>query len=80
MLFLSAAVRAAADEAGLRRRHFRTLVMRLHQYLDVHAVLAAEVHEPHHRVKRDGFEKLLRERHHHLCTCTALDPAIACGG
>lgn len=54
------------DDASriVHRRAFRLLLMRMHQYLDVHAVLADVVTEPHHRVRRDSFERLLRERRH----------------
>ena len=65
ILFLDFALRAAAEEVGVARRTFRLLLMRMHQYLDVHAVLP-EVAEPHHRVRRESFERLLRERQHEM--------------
>ena len=51
VLFLTAALRAAADEAGLERRAFRILLMRMHQYLDVYAVLSDAIDEPQKRVR-----------------------------
>ena len=70
VLFLTAALRAAAEETEsladgmIERRTFRLLLMRMHQYLDVYTVLAEVVPEPHNKVKREHFERLLKERRH----------------
>ena len=69
-LFLAAALRAAAMDAGLERRTFRLLLMRTHQYLDVYSILADVVQDPQARVKREHFELLLRERRHTLALST----------
>jgi hypothetical protein len=66
LLFLSCALKAAAEEVGeVSRRKFRLLLMRMHQYLDVHALIP-EVSEPHGKVRRELYHRLLRERAHVL--------------
>lgn len=69
-LFLAAALRAAAMDAGLERRTFRLFLMRTHQYLDVYSILSDVVQEPQARLKREHFERLLRERRHSLALST----------
>lgn len=69
VLFLTAALKAAADEVCgapyAQRRQFRLLLMRMHQYLDVHTLLP-EIAEPHHKVSKDLYERLLKQRRHQL--------------
>jgi len=82
LIFLRAAVYAAADECGLEeegppspggtlfktfhRSRFRVLVQRMHQYLESYAVLADEIYEPGGRVNLHNFERLLTSVRHEL--------------
>lgn len=74
LLFTAAALRAAATEVGsghtVHRRSFRLLLMRMHQYLDVHAVLAELCDDPQQNVRRDAFDLLLLQRCHTLTMTT----------
>ena len=82
LIFLRAAVYAAADECGLeeegppspggtlfktfQRSRFRVLIQRMHQYLEAYAVLADEIYEPGGRVNLHNFERLLTSVRHEL--------------
>ena len=64
--FFGAALRASAEMVGLDRGAFRYFIMRMHQYLDVHAVLES-CDDPHlSMVGFDDFVHLLCARGHTL--------------
>ena len=67
LLFMGAALFAAADEIGLRRASFRLLLQRMHAYLDVHTALGfAAAHPYYSRVTRESLDLLLAERRHSM--------------